>query len=129
MGWWRAAAILFFVFTVGLLLKDNLQPTGNNEIADGQFAQTEEFYTSQIADKEQLIQVYLINHPGLGVEFKNDLEQLDNIYLQLKEDYKINNSDKVLDALILNLQSRIDLLNTQLNIIRTINDQNDEINI
>ena len=127
--WWRAAAILFFVFSVGLLLKDNLRPPANNEIADSQFAQTETFYVNQIADKEQLIQVYLINHPGLGVEFKNDLEQLDNIYLQLKEDYKENNSDKVLDALIMNLQSRIDLLNRQLSIIRSINDQNDEINI
>jgi hypothetical protein len=128
-GWWRAAAILFFVFTIGLLLKDNFQAVDNDEIVDSQFAQTENFYVSQIVDKEQLIEVYLVNYPGLGVEFKNDLEQLDHIYLQLKEDYRVNNSDKVLDALILNLQSRVDLLNRQLIIIRSINEKNDEIDI
>jgi hypothetical protein len=117
------------VFTIGLLLKDNFQAVDNDEIVDSQFAQTENFYVSQIVDKEQLIEVYLVNYPGLGVEFKNDLEQLDHIYLQLKEDYRVNNSDKVLDALILNLQSRVDLLNRQLIIIRSINEKNDEIDI
>ena len=127
--WWRAAAVIFFVCSIGLLFKDGLLPVSQNELTDDPFVQTEHYYASQIADKEQLIQVYLVNYPGLGVEFKSDLEQLDDIYLQLKADYKINNSEIVLDALIMNLQSRIDLLNRQLNIIKSINQKEDEINI
>ena len=127
--WWRAATIIFFVCSIGLLFRDGLFSTHQNEVADDPFIQTEHYYASQIADKEQLIQLYLVNYPGLGVEFKNDLGQLDDIYIQLKEDYIINNSEVVLDALIMNLQSRIDLLNRQLNIIKSINQKEDEINI
>lgn len=127
--WWRAAAIIFFVCSIGLLFRDGLFSTHQNEVADDPFIQTEHYYASQIADKEQLIQLYLVNYPGLEVEFKNDLGQLDDIYIQLKEDYIINNSEVVLDALIMNLQSRIDLLNRQLNIIKSINQKEDEINI
>ncbi len=127
--WWRAAAVIFFVCSIGLLFKDGLLPVSPNELANDPFIQTEHYYASQIADKEQLMQVYLVNYPGLGVEFKRDLEQLDEIYLELKEDYKINNSEVVFDALIMNLQSRIDLLNRQLNIIKNINQKEDEINI
>ena len=127
--WWRAAAVIFFVCSIGLLFRDGLFSTHQNEVADDPFIQTEHYYASQIADKEQLIQLYLVNYPGLGVEFKNDLGQLDDIYIQLKEDYIINNSEVVLDALIMNLQSRIDLLNRQLNIIKSINQKEDEINI
>lgn len=127
--WWRAAAVIFFVCSIGLLFRDGLFSTHQNEVADDPFIQTEHYYASQIADKEQLIQLYLVNYPGLEVEFKNDLGQLDDIYIQLKEDYIINNSEVVLDALIMNLQSRIDLLNRQLNIIKSINQKEDEINI
>ena len=127
--WWRAAAVLFFVFTMGLLIKNNLPYTDFVSNDDSQFAQTETFYSEQIKDKEQLIQVYLVDYPTLGAEFKSDLEQLDDNYLLLKEEYKSNNSEIILDALIINLQSRIDLLNKQLNIIRSINQQENEVNI
>lgn len=127
--WWRAAAVLFFVFTIGLLLKDSFITTTNTEVVGDVFMQTESYYTAQISDKEQLIEIYLVDYPGLSVEFKSDIEQLDNMYLQLKEEYKVNNSEVVLDALIMNLQSRIDLLNRQLNVIKSINQKDDEINI
>ena len=57
--WWRAAAVLFFVFTMGLLIKNNLPYADFVSNDDSQFAQTETFYSEQIKDKEQLIQVYL----------------------------------------------------------------------
>ena len=127
--WWRAAAVIFFVLTLGLLFNNYVPSTGISINEDTQFAQTEMYYSEQIKDKEQLIQVYLADYPTLNAEFTSDLEQLDDNYLLLKEEYKTNNSEIILDALIINLQSRIDLLNKQLSIIRSINEQNNEVNI
>lgn len=127
--YWRAAAVVFFAITLGLLVKNNITTTPSTNINDPEFAQTEDFYSDQIKDKEQLIQVFLIDHPSLGEEFRKDLEELDRNYLRLKEEYQMNNSEIILDALILNLQSRIELLNKQLTVVRSINEQEDEINI
>ena len=61
-------------------------------------------------------------------------EQIDSKYIEgnFKASFrkgKLVNSEFVLDALILNLQSRIELLNKQLTVVRSINEQENEINI
>lgn len=46
--------------------------------------------------------------------FTHDFQQLEAMYLVLKEEMKVRPSQKVKDALVLNLLVRIDLLNQQL---------------
>lgn len=127
--YWRAAAVVFFAMTLGLLARNNLSVNQSNDIDDPEFVQTESYYSDQIKDREQLIQVFLIDHPSLEAEFQEDMEELDRNYIKLKEEYQQNNSEIILDALILNLQSRMELLNKQLSVVRSINEQENEINI
>jgi hypothetical protein len=46
--------------------------------------------------------------------FTRDFEQLEAMYMVLREEMKTRPSEKVKDALVLNLLVRIDLLNQQL---------------
>ncbi len=113
---WRAAAILFlglasYFFIVGSPAASQKQ---KKEVArlQGEFSDLESFYSSEIAAK-----VELINHFDESPEadqFTQDFQKLDAMYQVLKEQMKTQPSQKVRDALILNLLVRIDLLNQQL---------------
>ncbi|MDZ7648911.1 MAG: hypothetical protein U5K54_18050 [Cytophagales bacterium] len=46
-------------------------------------------------------------------EFTQDMEKVEAMYFVLREQMKINPTEKVKDALILNLLIRMDLLNQQ----------------
>jgi hypothetical protein len=108
---WRAAAVLFMTLSVYLLLpKNDIQPAGQEVLQE--FRDVEEFYTQQISDKVKLIDEYE-RMEGLN-GFTNDFRQLEAMYMVLKEEMKARPSDKVKDALVLNLLVRIDLLNQQL---------------
>jgi hypothetical protein len=108
---WRAAAVLFMTLSVYLLLpKNDVQPAGQEVLQE--FRDVEEFYIQQISDKVKLIDEYE-RMEGLN-GFTNDFRQLEAMYMVLKEEMKVRPSDKVKDALVLNLLVRIDLLNQQL---------------
>jgi hypothetical protein len=71
----------------------------------------------QIAMKESLIDDFRQTEGLNG--FTMDFKQLEAMYSVLKEEMKVRPSQKVKDALILNLLVRIDLLNQQLHKIET----------
>lgn len=112
---WRAAAVVFMALSAYLLIPKN-QPPAKNEIASlKEFTDVESFYIEQISEKEELIDEL---HPrgfeeGLN-NFTQDFQQLEAMYFVLKEEMKNDPSQKVKDALVLNLLVRIDLLNQQL---------------
>jgi hypothetical protein len=66
-----------------------------------------------------------------GGEFLSEIQVLDSMYILLKKDMNHGNEEVLVDAMILNLQLRIEILNQQLSIIQSIeNSQKDEkINI
>lgn len=110
---WRAAAVLFLTLSVFLFVSTRY-PSAPSDKAKLQveFNDLEKFYNGQIADK-----VELINHiQELNEEesFVQDLEKLDAMYQVLREQMKSNPSEKIKDALILNMLVRIDLLNQQI---------------
>ena len=49
-----------------------------------------------------------------GEEFTQDFEKLDAMYQVLRDELKVRPTEKVRDALILNILVRIDLLNQQI---------------
>lgn len=108
---WRAAAIVFMALSVYLLIPKGLTK-GENSLALKEFTDVEAFYTQQISNKVELIQEFQTNEGLNG--FTHDFQQLEAMYLVLKEEMKTRPSDKVKDALVLNLLVRIDLLNKQL---------------
>lgn len=109
--WWRAAAILFMALSAYLLVPRE-QIRAENFQAMKEFSDVEAFYVQQISNKVEMIDEY--NKPEGLNNFTHDFQQLEAMYLVLKEEMKSRPSDKVKDALVLNLLVRIDLLNQHL---------------
>lgn len=111
---WKAAAVFFFFLSAFLLLNDFLinseragKLTGNTD----QFIETENYYTSLISLKEQELDNYADN---VDFDYMAQLGNLNAIYQVLKTELEKDPSQPVIDALILNLISRVDILNREL---------------
>ena len=108
---WRAAAVIFMALSAYLLIpKGSAVPT--QDIALKEFNDVETFYVNQISEKVELIDEFQRNEGLNG--FTQDFQQLEAMYMVLKEEMRTSPSQKVKDALVLNLLVRIDLLNQQL---------------
>lgn len=113
---WRAAAIFFMALSAYLLI-----PRTADRFEDAQtmkeFSDVEAFYVQQISNKVDMIDEFDGNDGLNG--FTHDFQQLEAMYFVLKEEMKARPSEKVKDALVLNLLVRIDLLNQQLHRLET----------
>lgn len=108
---WRAAAVIFMVLSIYLFV-GKMSPAPRNTTALNEFSDVERYYIEQISHKTQLIEEFQKNEGLNG--FTHDFQQLEAMYMVLKEEMKNRPSQKVKDALVLNLLVRIDLLNQQL---------------
>jgi hypothetical protein len=111
---WRVAAVILLGLSSYLFLTRSGAPLPSRELAGmtREFTDVESFYKSQIAEK-----VALIEHFDNGSEddhFTQDLQKLDAMYQVLRDEMKTKPSEKVKDALVLNMLVRIDLLNQQI---------------
>jgi hypothetical protein len=115
---WRAAAILFMGLSVVFFVSGSRSDKENSNEAirslnlQKEFTNLESFYSSEIENKVAMINTHE-NANDLD-QFTQDFQKLDAMYEVLKEEMKGKPSQKVKDALILNLLIRIDLLNQQL---------------
>lgn len=109
---WRSAAIILLGVSAYLFFVQAGPITGKEDLASQQeFLDVESYYTSQISEKVLLIRsdAYFIDE-----QFTQDFEKLEAMYAVLAEDLKKRPSEKVKDALVLNMLVRIDLLNQQI---------------
>lgn len=116
---WRAAAIVFMVLSGYLLLPNKNQyaiAKSDTEVLND-FKDVEKFYVSEISKKVSLINDFS-DSDGLN-GFTQNFQQLDAMYMVLKEEMKNSPSTKVKEALVLNLLIQIDLLNKQLDKLDT----------
>ena len=112
---WRAAAILFMGLSVYFFItrtSGETKQSASSITLQKDFTNLESFYSAEIASKVAKINNYE-NANDLDL-FTQDFQKLDAMYLVLKEEMKAKPSQKVKDALILNMLIRIDLLNQQL---------------
>jgi hypothetical protein len=123
VGIWRAAAVILFGICIYLALP-KLQDRKENAIALNEFKDIESFYISQINNKVDQLSNQRGVEAGLN-GFTHDFQQLEAMYQVLKEEMKIHPSQKVKDALVLNLLIRIDLLNQQLHKIEKGSEQDE----
>lgn len=108
---WRAAAVIFMALSAYLLVpKSDFAP--QSRAAMNEFRDAEAFYIRQISEKVELIDAFQ-SREGLN-GFTRDFQQLEAMYLVLKEEMRNRPSQQVKDALVLNLLVRIDLLNQHL---------------
>ncbi|MGI9543572.1 MAG: hypothetical protein ACR2MX_09955 [Cyclobacteriaceae bacterium] len=136
-GWiWKAAAVLLLgVSSVLMYQKSKLQDKVNQTaettleetiIMDTDFEETEVYYTAMIEEKKMEIASFQVDDPELKAEFEADLEELDVLYLELKEELFETSNEKVMEALIDNLRLRINILNRQLDILEKIKNYQNE---
>ena len=126
---WRAAAIVFFGLASYFFVSGHQSSAQKKEVAklQGEFSDLEIFYSSEIAEKVDLINHF--NESQESDKFTQDFKKLDAMYQVLKEQMKSEPSQKVKDALILNLLVRIDLLNQQLHKLESNDHQMEKENI
>lgn len=112
---WRAAAVIFMALSLYLLFPKTETPqkiASENEVVLREFTDVENFYVQQISEKVRMIDGFERSEGLNG--FTKDFQQLDAMYNVLKEEMKVRPSQKVKDALVLNLLVQIDLLNQHL---------------
>ena len=113
VSFWRAAAMVLLSLSIFLFINGQNSPTVNRQqIAQQQdFLDIESFYSAQILEK-----VAQISKEDLFADdsFTQDLQKLEAMYTVLAEEMKKHPSEKVKDALVLNMLVRIDLLNQQI---------------
>ena len=89
-------------------------PYRADRLAQQEFIDVESFYSAQILQKVALIRS---DEAFLDDQFTQDLEKLEAMYAVLAEEMKKHPSQRVKDALVLNMLVRIDLLNQQLQLL------------
>jgi len=139
-GWktilWRAAAVIL-IFAISFLVQEYLQRhnilIGKRDrqiqpVEIPELHEAEIYYASLVDEKIREIEPLLINHPELGNELKNNLEELDSIYAELQKDL-IDNiaNDEVVEAMIQNYRLKLDILEDLLDYLQeTSKSENDE---
>jgi len=120
---WKAAAIVFFAIAMGLWLQQdntNQRQIAESNSAEIELARVEQYYNTLISEKINT----LVTDESLSAEveqaFLQDVEKLDSAYQQLKQQLEDTPNEKIKDAMIVNLQMRIELLNQQLEILNNI---------
>lgn len=134
----RVAAAIVLLFACGLtlfLMKQNTPKAANTIAATSQnrlqnispeIVEVEAYYTSQIQEKKSEMSAYDIKLLGLNSEagIDQELARLDSSYTQLKKElYTTPNTDRVVEAMIQNLQIRMEVLNRQLEVLQKMEDK------
>ncbi|MCX2745740.1 hypothetical protein OO013_17795 [Mangrovivirga sp. M17] len=141
-NWWKAAAVLFMVCTVGLVtfmfLRDNQAkpqitvstydiPEQMNGVSFDQVS-TETYYFQLISERQKEIEQMDVPE-SISKAYDNELESLLNDYAKLKKDLEANPGNEMLiQALVNNLKLQIDLLNEQLLILENYKNYENENN-
>lgn len=121
---WKVAAVLFLTSTIyltTLTLKQEVEPAQ----LSAEFKEAEDYYISLIQSKKVEISKKL--SPADETAFIAEIDQLDSMYNELKVSYTANAAnERVVDAMISNLQLRLEILTRQLEILETINQRSYE---
>ncbi len=114
---WRVAAVFFFCTSVFLYFYQpdkRIDTIAERQKLSNDFGDIETYYFQIIAEKTELIYDYDTQKAPIEVDFEQDIQKLDAMYQVLKDELQSNPSKKVVDALILNLLVRIDVLNEKI---------------
>ena len=134
----RAAAIAF-IFTASYYFHE--YPSGiNNEQQEmaaesaiendpvyREFAEAEQYYTSEINSKRAEFFLLTAESPELQKDITNDLTDLDAIFLELKADLKDNAAnEEVIESMIQNYMLKLEILEDMLEQIKPRNENDDD---
>jgi hypothetical protein len=125
----RVAAIIIMVMGVGFaVFLHNQQKAGVDLAAiNPEYAKQQVQYTSLIETKRTELKELTKGDPQLYREFSSELAKMDSSYTKLKRDLATSpNQERVLRAMIRNLQIQTEVLNQQLQVIEQFKQIKDE---
>lgn len=124
---WRVAAVFFFLTSAWFLFEKVVQQreNGGQEVAMSddyrEFIEVDQYYTALISSKKQEIEDFRLANTDLEEEFLQDVNKLDSMYVELKDELKnFQYNEKLMDAVIRNLQLRVEILNQQISLLQRI---------
>jgi hypothetical protein len=134
LRWLRVAAAVAMIFagsTAGIyFLTGNRVET--NQLSDElyrEIQETEIYYSQLVSQRYEELQPFLVSNPAAREMLSMDMEELDEVYLELKEDLKDNASNpEVIEAMILNYRVKLEILEDLLNQLKEKENQDYENN-
>ena len=134
MRWLRVAAAVAMIFagsTAGIYFL-----TGNKAETDQygselymEIQETQDYYSQMVSQRYDELRPYLVSDPAAKEMLTADMEELDEVYNELKEDLKDNASNpEVIEAMILNYRVKLEILEDLLNQLKEKENQDYENN-
>ncbi len=125
---WKVAASFLLILTVGVLFllvsRNNALNNQGDQTISAELAEAAFYYQSMINDKLEIIQA---NKKDVGEEIFNDLDALDQAYLELQNDLKDNaDNEEVIQAMIQNYKMKLEILQAILDELERSNPDNNE---
>jgi predicted CopG family antitoxin len=116
MRWLKIAAAVAMIFagsTAGIyfLTGDKADADRHSSELYQEVMETEQYYSQLVSDRYNELKPFLASNPVAKVMLSTDLEELDEVYKELKEDLKDNASNpEVIEAMILNYRVKVEIL-------------------
>jgi hypothetical protein len=120
----RVAAIVFVIMTISFVfyVKNEKPAPVNLAAINPEYAKQQVQYTSLIQNKRSELKVLTKSDPELYKEFSSEITKMDSTYKKLNSDLATSpNQERVLHAMIRNLQIQTEVLNQQLQVIEQFN--------
>ena len=120
-----AASLLFLVGSFVWFTRSNMQRTtqpGDTEVTIApEMKEAEAYYTSLVETKRAELDQLTKDYPQISKDFDVEIDTLHALYGQLKMEYKMSDgNDAVLQAMIANLQTQVQLLGKELQVLQDI---------
>lgn len=131
MRWLRIAAAVAMIFAgsaagIYFLSGDRVEAERSSELYM-EIMETEQYYTRMVSERYDELQPFLVSNPAAREMLTADMEELDQVYSELKEDLKDNASNpEVIEAMILNYRVKLEILEDLLIQLKEKENQDDE---
>lgn len=131
MRWLRIAAAVAMIFagsTAGIYFLTG-EKADSEVYADlyAEIKETEQYYSQMVADRYEELKPFLAGNPVASEMLSYDMNELDEVYMELKKDLKDNASNpEVIEAMILNYRVKLEILEDLLNQLKEKENQDEK---
>ena len=132
--WLRVAAAVAMIFAgssagIYFLAGGNSKADMHSDEIYIEMQETQQYYTQMVAQRYDELRPFLATDPVANEMLTADMEELDEVYEDLKEDLKDNVSNpEVIEAMILNYRVKLEILEDLLNQLKEKENQDYENN-
>ncbi len=121
MRWLRVAAaiaVIFAGFSAGIYFLSGGSTESDQYSSElyQEMQETEEYYKLMVSQRYDELRPFLASNPAASEMLTADLDELDEVFIELKRDLKDNASNpEVIEAMILNYRVKLEILEDLLN--------------